>query len=344
MNNRLNWIDVAKGIGMILVIAGHVQTVPVVKGIIYSFHMPLFFFISGFLYKAENYKRFSVLLKNKAKTLLVPYVIFAVVSYAIYFIWERKVLETDDWSGPLIGFLLSNSSALSLNTPLWFLTCLFVVHIYYFFIQKVNNKKLVVLVIPVALIVVAEIYRTQIETPLPWSAHTAIMGTLFFHIGVVVKRFKTFECFKNNALDWSILFMSLCVGGSLLNNKVMRPDMLGDIYNNMFLYVPTALFGICAVCLLSQTISSRSISFVGRHTLTFLGLQMNAIFLINYVNGEIRARHFYEVNDSLQWSFIYTVTTIMILCAAISLNRYVIAVTNYIQRKVFSSADKSTNT
>ena len=49
MANRIDWIDVAKGLAIILVVAGHAGFPILVEGAIYSFHMPLFFMTSGFV-------------------------------------------------------------------------------------------------------------------------------------------------------------------------------------------------------------------------------------------------------------------------------------------------------
>lgn len=54
---RLDYIDAAKAIAIILVIIGHcywVGAVPRLRNIIYSFHMPLFFVVSGF--SLSNYQ------------------------------------------------------------------------------------------------------------------------------------------------------------------------------------------------------------------------------------------------------------------------------------------------
>lgn len=50
---RLHWLDYSKTIGMYWVVLGHVfkDNTQLLKDIIYSFHMPLFFFLSGFLHK-----------------------------------------------------------------------------------------------------------------------------------------------------------------------------------------------------------------------------------------------------------------------------------------------------
>lgn len=43
-------IDIAKGIGMIFVLIGHLQVPSILKNYLYSFHMPLFFFLGGTIY------------------------------------------------------------------------------------------------------------------------------------------------------------------------------------------------------------------------------------------------------------------------------------------------------
>ena len=60
--SRLSWIDVLKGIGIILVVLGHIYLDDVVYNWLYSFHMPLFFIAAGMVYKEK-----SVLIDIKRK-------------------------------------------------------------------------------------------------------------------------------------------------------------------------------------------------------------------------------------------------------------------------------------
>jgi fucose 4-O-acetylase-like acetyltransferase len=57
MNTRLQHTDIAKGIGILLVVFGHNSIVVDEKrelfNVMYSFHMPLFFFLSGLFFNAE---------------------------------------------------------------------------------------------------------------------------------------------------------------------------------------------------------------------------------------------------------------------------------------------------
>ena len=90
MEARLDWIDYAKGIGIILVVYGHVLRgiynaemhlseifYNVSDSLVYGFHMPLFFFLSGFFFtKCLNKRGTTSFLADKAKALLYPYIVW----------------------------------------------------------------------------------------------------------------------------------------------------------------------------------------------------------------------------------------------------------------------------
>ncbi|EUJ29371.1 acyltransferase [Listeria cornellensis FSL F6-0969] len=80
---RLHWIDNLRGFGMILVVWGHMNIPIALETIIYSFHMPLFFFISGYLYKKNN-NSFKEVVKKKATVLLIPYFFFRDTVFAFW--------------------------------------------------------------------------------------------------------------------------------------------------------------------------------------------------------------------------------------------------------------------
>lgn len=122
---RLLWMDAAKGIGIILVVAGHVWTRGPVRDAIYAFHMPLFFLLSGYLARPQP---MGPMLARQARMLLIPFLAFSMLLLAADFAIEgiRQVrpifpslvagawailVETDDLAGPF--------------TILWFVPCLF---------------------------------------------------------------------------------------------------------------------------------------------------------------------------------------------------------------------------
>lgn len=69
---RLEWIDITKGFAIILMVFGHSSIPKSISNYIWSFHMPLFFIISGFLYNASKYKSPLSLSKKDIIHLLYP--------------------------------------------------------------------------------------------------------------------------------------------------------------------------------------------------------------------------------------------------------------------------------
>jgi fucose 4-O-acetylase-like acetyltransferase len=92
--SRIEWIDTAKGLGIILVVVGHVlrglTTAQVMgpggaarflDGWIYSFHMPLFFFLSGlFLFQSATKSSLRVFILGKLRLIAYPYVIWSIIT------------------------------------------------------------------------------------------------------------------------------------------------------------------------------------------------------------------------------------------------------------------------
>lgn len=127
-------IDIAKGIGIILVVLGHslkqtevnARWIKILICLIYSFHMPLFFALSGFLaekvLRLETMKERLVYVKNRALRLLVPYFVIGLVYIPVKLklrAYAVKPFTLRDSLGLLIG---QNP-----NTSLWFLYVLFIV-------------------------------------------------------------------------------------------------------------------------------------------------------------------------------------------------------------------------
>ena len=90
-DNRYQWVDYAKGIGIILVVYGHCirgivkaglveddSVFTLLDSMIYSFHMPLFFFLSGLFFEGSLQRNGSErFVFSKLDTLIYPYVLWS---------------------------------------------------------------------------------------------------------------------------------------------------------------------------------------------------------------------------------------------------------------------------
>lgn len=99
-HKRYDWLDLAKGVGIIFVVWGH--TLFPIHAAIDVFHMPLFFILAGITLKEMNMPTF---LLKKIDSIFIPYVFFSVVSVPFSYIVPHESI---------------------FNGPLWFLQTLFV--------------------------------------------------------------------------------------------------------------------------------------------------------------------------------------------------------------------------
>ncbi|MBP9988946.1 MAG: acyltransferase family protein [Ruminococcus sp.] len=224
-------IDVAKGIGILLVVVGHLwDKLPffdVIHCILYAFHMPLFFIISGMLFK-NTYTKFSVFLKKRLKTLICPYILFAVISW-MWYVFTYAVLprrftsaaltKCAGWFGQIF---YAQYSTKVMNTPLWFVTSLFALEIIYYFISKIKNKSKglfwIVILAFTALGWFAESSYCPIDTSvLPWNLASAFYALGFYALGNNIAPFlkgylySENKIFKSKAQKNTILWALVCV-------------------------------------------------------------------------------------------------------------------------------------
>lgn len=140
----VEWIDIAKGIGILLVIAGHTIYLGI-SSPLYAFHMPLFFLLSGLVYDKNKYSKASVFFPAKTKQILKPWGIMWIISLLV-------CLIIPEWREALSlriiikEFYTTNSNNVQ-NSSLWYLPCLYIMFILYFFISKIkrNAKTLLLL-------------------------------------------------------------------------------------------------------------------------------------------------------------------------------------------------------
>jgi len=125
---RLTYFDMAKGFGIILVVLGHIEYVSEpLRAWISSFHMPLFFMISGMLIalKQEDEKDLQALIVKKAKGIIVPYLWFSLI-YIPIDIMNLYINNVDMHT--FIQNIL-DSATFSGVSVMWFLPALFIAEV-----------------------------------------------------------------------------------------------------------------------------------------------------------------------------------------------------------------------
>jgi len=121
---RLEWIDVARGIGIIVVVAGHVWTRGPLRDAVYSFHMPLFFLLSGFLSRPQPAARFAIRQLASQMRPYAAFLILLIIADSIIEPSKGKSPIFDQWPQDLAPVLLGGSWLRGPFTIFWFVPCL----------------------------------------------------------------------------------------------------------------------------------------------------------------------------------------------------------------------------
>ena len=290
-DKRIEYVDIYRGIGIILMIMGHIGFGGKFDIWIHAFHMPMFFFIAGFLHK-EKMTDMKTFLKKKAKSLLLPYLTFGIFNYIIYLIINQKIFDLY----AILHFVTDNTNGLPISGALWFLTALFFVDVIVFLLEKyVRNKKIKIVII--MLLMVVGNYETKLLTfRLPLSIGISFVGVGIYYIGYVISKISKIEksAFVLNLKNYQIVILGIITTISIFLNGYVNMRM--GIYKNIILY----WINVIASCIILINISKKIenvnsilikkvilvLKYVGINAITYIGLNQLVILInSNFLNA-----------------------------------------------------------
>jgi fucose 4-O-acetylase-like acetyltransferase len=199
-STRTDWVDYAKAIGIILVVYGHVarglfkagiemplDLYHLADSVVYSFHMPLFFFLSGLFFFHSFSKSGGVgLTLNKVDTIVYPYLIWSILQGG------AEALLSNYTNGDV-----SFSEVLSVWNPraqFWFLYALFLVFVVSSTMYHFVSEKYVIFVF----IISSLLYVNGARLP-DMKLITFVAGNLvFFVFGIMFMKYNLREIFSSN--------------------------------------------------------------------------------------------------------------------------------------------------
>lgn len=320
---RFVWIDTLRGFGIFLVFFGHTAlTDRQIEHYIFSFHIPLFFFISGIFFKAVDapgsFRKFFL---ERIKTRMVPYISFGLLTYCLWIfpILLKKYglykgtypIPNSLFCKPLIGMLYGVGDSLWLphNSLLWFLACLFVTEIIFFVIYSNTKTKRTMLLALLLIGFLGYIASVYSQIRLPFSVDIALTAVVFYGLGYLLRDFLLSSDF---GIGIAFLCLLLGLGIAFLNN---RADMNYNYYGNPLLFFASSLLSIYAyVCLSKRIPGNRLIGYVGKNSLSFFLLQNVGFSVINVLAYLIfRARP-----NSMEPNMIYACSYVLFSLIAIT--------------------------
>lgn len=225
-NKRIEWIDSTRGIAILLVVVGHVvggytgnygmpqyqRIIDMIVDVIYTFHMPLFFMISGYVFGLKKYNwsmgNYVAYVNKKAKTLLIPYFLFSALQILIKLPLQGKIASVLSWKNILLLPIIPIDQ-------FWFIYVLFFIFCLSGFMDwKVQHNSLIMAII---LFIVGKSLLLFGDTINEWG--TVLIRCLcyyiFFFIGYKLCRMKI----RFTKKEWFIL--TIIFGVSLIGNSLI---------------------------------------------------------------------------------------------------------------------------
>lgn len=254
-SKRLPYFDTAKAFGILAVVWGHTMKVGWTYSLFSVFRIPLFFYISGRFFNKDKYPTLRSLLSARWKRLMVPYFIYSLVVYAFWAIGALIGGHTSPhefWYWFYEIFLAQGSGGFLLLYPMWFVPCLLMVEIIYFYIAKLPDWANLLCSFGLAIGTTILLYSDVLPFDLrlaPWSIDSAMLALPFYSIGNLSRQLHLDRLLERSS-KWSlwgvwVLSMAVMTVLSLLEGKVSLGH--ADLGVRPYLFYFAALAGIIGV-------------------------------------------------------------------------------------------------
>lgn len=279
-------IDMFRGLGILLVVLGHTTGLPgEVHRYVYSFHMPAFFFLSGYLFQLDKVQRSpGSFINGKFHRLITPAWCMGAVCGLVFvakLLLHRITLAAFlglAW-GTAVGFPRADGNFLS--TPLWFLFCLFSLETAAACLARFIGKAVVPLLMVTGVAGIAWSARLPFA---PFDLDIATSAAFFFAIGYMIRQRDWFDFHERGSLARRVIL--LCSAAAVWAMLTYRSEDALSMSDRIFgssplkltLDVAAALAGTLMLGHLAVALPDvRLLRWLGTHTLPILGFN----YLVN---------------------------------------------------------------
>lgn len=339
---HFDYIDIAKGLGILAVTWAHIMIGGWSHKVIYAFHMPLFFLLSGMLFRRDKYNSFVSFIRKRAKRLLMPYVLYSVATWGIWALFRfLRHDQVDSYLSPLLQTFIAQGSGEFMvhNSALWFIPCLFVVELMYWAISKLKDWQNILLCFFLAGLsfLFGYLCGSEYWFLLPYNFDAALIALPFYSVGnIAVKHHSHNEMvsFVNDyrLLSWGLLVLSsiILIAGALSFGECSMGSSSYQCNGGLFLI--RAFVGCFAIILFSILISPNSeqiaaqrlLIWYGKNSLDVMCLHIPIKGVIMLIIAKLLST---EINYlSSHWGGAFATFVVTMICVSVVIqfiNRYI---------------------
>lgn len=299
--NRLQWVDAAKGIAILMVMWGHtVVKHDSVYRWITTFHVPTFLVITGYLYGINNKQNYDT--RKNAMKLITPFLVFSMVSYCTDFAYEYLSLKSVYGAFRIVGIDIYKTVALYGVHALWYLPAYVLSSKLFFSIKNRINYLIVLLMVFAG--ITFDLLSPYVKDCIPSSVYMlvsipivtvvrALVCTVFITLGFAISKWGGVKHFSKKNI-WtrcgiSCLFLVMSFATSLANTESNLSTV--SFGKNPLCFFLSAIMGSVGLMALSSVIQPRSnvLQYFGRNSLILLVTHhsLKFTFLARFITGSI---------------------------------------------------------
>ena len=309
MQKRINWIDWTKSVCMFLVVLGHChiqESQQVVTQIIYSFHIPLFFFLTGLLCP----KRISFSsIKKDLKFLILPYFIYGVLTMLVNSCISRNYTfcwYSEEFQKLCLGYNASVGA-------IWFLPALFICKQLFFFYKWMMSKSKFLSCILAISTTFPAYFITHYGLNLPLFADSSLFGLPFLLLGSLsfplIERVKSIGSILLSLFTLTMFTITLSLA---INNDsvIIATCEYGNSFLIYYLCAITGIAGIIGVSLLLDEFHLRIVTITSYGTIVTLGIHSLILLMFQYYIPNLFG--YYTPTINLPLAVLYSAVTYFI--------------------------------
>ena len=283
---RKKYIDIARGIAIILMIIGHVTEHGWKRNIIFSFHMPLFIIISGMFYKDRSFKE---LFTNMVKKLIIPYLITIFCTDFIQnFILDKNysiihlLIDYIKQIALSYSYLKFNTNIKSVEV-LWFIPFLVLIRIIFYLLKKATKNNDILLITYCILISYIGYILGIKGKWLPFSADISMSCIMLYCLGYLISKYDLLKKIINKKKILILIFIIWILG-----IKFGAIEIAVRRYPNGLYSFLSAICGSIIIIKLSMLIEqktkilSKVLSWYGKNSIYILLFHYIEFVTINY--------------------------------------------------------------
>ncbi len=335
--DKNNFLSTAKGIGIILMVMGHSGVPGDIDKFIYQFHMPLFFFCSGyFLNNCENFNSIVTIIKKRFKGIYLKFLCWSILFLALHNVfiylniyndtitkWAVYPYNINDFVHRAIKIIFSMNGHEQLVRSFWFFKQLFLASIIVpsiiYITNKITHHKHAHLFVFMGLFLMTLISKYfNWALPAIWDISLVFMSSTFYLSGYIFRKYNLLT--KLNNITTSFLFFSFLIIGLVY---LPWTNMLEFTIITAIPFFIVAFSGTVLTLNISQVIESYKIKYLfyylGQNTLVIFALHMLCfkignllkILIYNYPMNRLAEFQIILDNNILFW-IIYTIIGITV--------------------------------